>query len=298
MGPQIAVIIPTHDRLQYVRELVDSALEQDVPVELVVVDDGSTDGTYDALSRIDDDRLRVVRHARAQERSAARNTGLRTSSAPWVMFVDSDDLLAEGALAALTAGIADAADDVVAVLGALEHFDDATGRAERQSWVRRPWTGDLTADCAVDAFMGCGRVLHRRSNLERAGEWDVALPPHEDWDYSFRTVSGGPVRLIPELVLRKREHANNSNLERANAALQQIRATLRSRDPAAARVVDRRTAALQVVYAEHALGRARLRRFRAATRAFRTDPTMVRTPIGRRTVGLMVVRLVGSAVRP
>lgn len=98
-----SVVIPTFDRGDVVGRAVRSVLEQagdDVDIELIVVDDGSTDDTRNVLSAIDDERLSVVEQRNAG-RCNARNVGATRARHDWLVFLDSDDELLPGALAAL-----------------------------------------------------------------------------------------------------------------------------------------------------------------------------------------------------
>lgn len=89
--PLISVVIPTYNRREKVVRAVRSALAQEgVSVEVIIVDDGSTDGTFDALNREFGDRVMVLRQVNAGV-SAARNRGIDAASAEWVAFLDSDD---------------------------------------------------------------------------------------------------------------------------------------------------------------------------------------------------------------
>jgi glycosyltransferase involved in cell wall biosynthesis len=101
---RIAVVIPTFQRAATVRRAVDSVLAQEgvSGIEVVVVDDGSTDGTAAVLSAIDDDRVQVV-HQANRGRCDARNAGARAASAPVLTFLDSDDEALPGWLAAIAA---------------------------------------------------------------------------------------------------------------------------------------------------------------------------------------------------
>jgi glycosyltransferase involved in cell wall biosynthesis len=96
---KISVITPTYNRQTHVLRAIDNVLAQTVPVdEIIVVDDGSTDGTAEAIQRIHGARIgsrvgphvRVVRQANAGV-SAARNRGIREARGEWVAFLDSDD---------------------------------------------------------------------------------------------------------------------------------------------------------------------------------------------------------------
>ena len=86
-----SVIMPLYNKATYVRKAVESVVRQTFgDWELIVVDDGSTDGSGEVVREIDDPRIRLVQ----QENSgvgAARNNGVAQSSAPWICFLDADD---------------------------------------------------------------------------------------------------------------------------------------------------------------------------------------------------------------
>jgi glycosyltransferase involved in cell wall biosynthesis len=89
-SPEVSVVIPTHNRADLLPRAVESVLDQDVDLELIVVDDCSTDGTAAALERFGP-RVRVLRSEHNIERGAARNWGAREARAPILAFLDSDD---------------------------------------------------------------------------------------------------------------------------------------------------------------------------------------------------------------
>lgn len=87
-----SVVIPTYNRRRQIGSAIDSALEQAVPVEVIVVDDGSTDDTLAWLAEAyPDTRLRVLRNARAKGPAGARNTGLLAARGEFIALLDSDD---------------------------------------------------------------------------------------------------------------------------------------------------------------------------------------------------------------
>lgn len=89
--PRVAVVVPLHDKAAFVLGAVESVLAQTLDdFELIVVDDGSTDGGALALSTISDPRLTVITQPNAGV-SAARNAGVRRTRAPWIAFLDADD---------------------------------------------------------------------------------------------------------------------------------------------------------------------------------------------------------------
>src|SRR5438045_2731868 len=96
--PDVSVVIPSYNRAHLIGETLDSVLAQDVPgMEILVVDDGSTDATEAVVLGRYGDRVRYVRQANGGP-ACARNTGIREASAPLIAFLDSDDLWSPGKL--------------------------------------------------------------------------------------------------------------------------------------------------------------------------------------------------------
>ena len=96
-GPKISIIIPVYNVEQYLQECIDSCVNQTLKeIEIICVDDCSTDSSLDILTRYakEDSRVRVLGHQNNRKQGAARNTGLKYASGEYIWFVDSDDILA------------------------------------------------------------------------------------------------------------------------------------------------------------------------------------------------------------
>lgn len=146
--PLVSIVIPTYNRASKVRRAIDSALAQTwSPVEVVVVDDGSTDDTQDALATYASDaRVVCVRHDRNRGATAAKNTGLDRVTGVFATILDSDDTLVPGAVERL--------------LREFDRLGEAYGMvfANCADAATGAWTGrGLTASCDVtflDAIAG------------------------------------------------------------------------------------------------------------------------------------------------
>lgn len=183
LSPLISVVIPTYNRAAYLPQAVTSALGQvDVEVEVIVVDDGSTDGTVDLIERKAPDwgeRFHYLRQQNA-ERSVARNNGLSHARGEFVAFLDSDDVWQpEHARACL--------DVLLANPNATAAFSeygliDATGRVI-SPMMKRPnsdgnrFRRDL---CLKRLILHPTEVILRRSAL-KAELFDPEIPGAEDW---------------------------------------------------------------------------------------------------------------------
>src|SRR4051812_19294567 len=91
--PRVSVVTPTHDRAHLLPQAVDSVLGQTAgDLELIVIDDGSTDGTLDVLGQYDDPRLKVIAIPHSGIPGHVRNVGLQEAQGEFVAFLDSDDI--------------------------------------------------------------------------------------------------------------------------------------------------------------------------------------------------------------
>ncbi len=101
---KVSVIIPTYNKARYIGRTVDSVLKQTYPnIEIIVVDDGSTDHTSDVLSQYQSTVSHIWQPN--QGPSAARNTGLNASSGDFLLFLDSDDIVTPDKLALQTVAL-------------------------------------------------------------------------------------------------------------------------------------------------------------------------------------------------
>jgi glycosyltransferase involved in cell wall biosynthesis len=121
----VSAVIPTYNRGAYIRRAIESVLAQSVPVdEVIVIDDGSTDGTAEAVSRWYGSKVRVVRQENGGV-SAARRRGVNEASGDWVAFLDSDDEWTPDRNGQLLAAAQSVGSDVAWIFGDLRVVTDA-----------------------------------------------------------------------------------------------------------------------------------------------------------------------------
>ncbi len=187
--PEISIIVPTHNRRKILsRTLAGVFAQEDVEFELIVVDDGSTDDTGELLNRIEDSRLRVVRHPASRGLARARNTGVEHANGRWVAFLDDDDLWAPRKLreqldAATASGaniVFSGAVIVNAALKPTELHNPPPAATIHREILRRM------------AIPGGGSNLIAETNLvRRVGGFDEQLSTGEDWEYWIRLIRAG-----------------------------------------------------------------------------------------------------------
>jgi glycosyltransferase involved in cell wall biosynthesis len=194
MTDAISVIIPVFNAAPYVRQAVESALAQPETGEVVLVEDGSTDGSLDVCRDLaaTDGRVRLYRHAGGVNRgcSASRNLAVEKARLDLVAFLDADDFYLPGRFH-LAAAILEGERDVDGVHEAIgTHCEDDASRAQADArgegdltgmWQAVPPEALLEALLAGDKgwFSGDGLTV-RRSIFERSGGFDVRLELSED----------------------------------------------------------------------------------------------------------------------
>jgi glycosyltransferase involved in cell wall biosynthesis len=182
--PVVTVVIPTHDRESLLRRSIASALwQREVPLEVVVVDDGSTEATPSLLASITDPRVRAVRHDRARGVAASRNHGIQEARGSWVAFLDDDDLWAPDKLSLqLSAARASGRRWCYAGHVNVDLGDRVVGGEPPlppDQIVQRLPRSDVVPG-------GCSGVVATKEILDEAGRFDPALAPLADWDLWLR----------------------------------------------------------------------------------------------------------------
>jgi glycosyltransferase involved in cell wall biosynthesis len=210
--PLVAVVIPLFDRRHCVLEAVDSALAQTYPaVEVVVVDDGSSDGGGEVVRRRAEAgaRVRLVSQ-RNRGPSAARNAGIAATDAPFVTFLDSDDLMVPDRVRAQMDFLA--ANPEVDVVVSQERIELTPG-------IEPPQIALLSLRNEEPAYHPVSILLERRHLLE-VGGFDEDLRIAEDLDLLIRLRDAGrTIRRLPRVVTVRRYFGDNLTYGISGASL-------------------------------------------------------------------------------
>ncbi|MCW5850182.1 MAG: glycosyltransferase family 2 protein [Anaerolineae bacterium] len=186
--PLVSVIIPVHNGEAYLAEAVASIRAQDYPaLEIIIVDDGSTDGTPIVVGRLGDD-IQYERQAQAGP-AAARNRGLTLAGADIVAFLDADDVWPPGKLRAQVGRLlAEPALDVV--LGRVQPLNVPPSAA---------------SEGVIDVHLGS--AVFRRSVFDHVGLFDEGLTYSEDHDWFLRAREQGVrMTVLRQVTLLYRRH--------------------------------------------------------------------------------------------
>jgi len=212
----VSVIIPAFNAERHVGQAVDSVLRQThQDLEVVVVDDGSTDGTVAVVQRFPDRRVRLVCQANGGVASA-RNRGIRETCGEWVALLDADDYWLPQKIQVQLAEVARRPD-----LLAVGSFMSYLGEADRPLGVAGMTVGPreqkLVAEGRLTPFPPGSTALIRREPLEALGGFDESLrhnaPAVEDLDLISRLATQGEVGCVPEVLAVYRLHSGSSTLQ-------------------------------------------------------------------------------------
>lgn len=213
-GAVVSVIMPTYNSEAFLGEAIASVVAQTYPHwELIVIDDGSTDGTAAVVSEFAalEPRARVIRQENAGP-AAARNRGIASARGRWVAFLDADDLWREDKLALQVARIAGRHDVVVysqsqqiysfadeQVPSRIISYEDCPTRVE---FLRKLLTDEMKPAITCS-------VLLERQLLDRVGCFDEALANAEDWDLWIRLAEVASFEMIREPLVLRRKHKSS-----------------------------------------------------------------------------------------
>jgi glycosyltransferase involved in cell wall biosynthesis len=199
---RISAIIPTYNREAWLAEAIESILQQSHPVsELVVVDDGSTDGTADLVRKYPE-----VKYLYQQQRgpSAARNTGAKHASGNWLAFLDSDDRWLPKKL-----------EKQVVFLTENSEFEAVytneiwvrNGRRVNQGKRHAKFGGWIYEQCLPLCIISPSSILLSRTLWQASGGFDESLPACEDYDLWLRIAARNPIGYLEvPLIIKNGGH--------------------------------------------------------------------------------------------
>jgi glycosyltransferase involved in cell wall biosynthesis len=200
MSPLVSVVLPTQNRADRLEGAIASVLAQTVAdLELIVVDDASTDSTPELLMKASDadPRVRVIRRDRSEGPSPARNTAIRQAAGEFLAFIDDDDRWhPEKTASQLEALAADTS--LGAVTCFYESFDERTGRGD----AFRGATGYSQRALLWSNFPASILGLVNRSRFSQDLFFDETLTTCEDWDLFLRCAEERRIDTVPRVLSR------------------------------------------------------------------------------------------------
>jgi glycosyltransferase involved in cell wall biosynthesis len=230
-APALTVVIPAYNRAGSIRAAIESVLRQTrADFELLVVDDGSTDGTLAAAAEVQDPRLRLIESPRNGGAAAARNLGVTESRGAWIAFQDSDDEWLPTKLEKQMARLeAPGAAFVGAYCGLLTlgGLDDRAGERLRLRYVPDPSIvpaeGDILEPLLFANMISTQTLVVRRDVILELGRFDADTTPIEDWDFVLRLSRRGSIAFVDEPLVHQRFSPNSITRDTARRLSSRIR---------------------------------------------------------------------------
>jgi glycosyltransferase involved in cell wall biosynthesis len=190
-SPLVSILIPAYNAEKYIAKAIESALNQTWPSkEIIVVDDGSSDNTFDIAKSFESAAVRVI-HQEKKGASVARNRGLQEAKGDFIQFLDADDLLAPDKIELQMDFFSKEENSGRIASGAWKRFYKS---AEQSKFEPEPlWKDMLPVDWLVCSWEGHWMMhpaawLVPRSVAEKAGPWDETITLNDDGEYFCRVI--------------------------------------------------------------------------------------------------------------
>lgn len=205
--PQVSVIIPVYNQEKYIKECVDSVINQSYSnIEIIVVDDGSTDKTPDIL-RTYGDKIKYIRQEN-QGPSSAVNKGIRSANGSLICWLGSDDLYMPNKIERQVEFLQN--DQSISVVYSDYITIDSYGNEINKVHISHPSQEKFTRMLLIRNFINGSTVMMRRECLDNVGFYDENLGADPDGDMWFRLLKNGyKFGHIPEPLVKYRWHQNN-----------------------------------------------------------------------------------------
>ena len=202
--PLVSVIIPTFNRSRKVLRAVQSVIDQECKdLEIIVIDDGSTDDTYKNLTKLEN-FIKYIRIDNNRGVSVARNVGIKNSLAPWIAFLDSDDYWLSKKLKIQMEFIYN---NPKTIACQTEEVWIRNGRRVNPKLKHKKPSGDIFYQSLKLCLVSPSSVAIKRSVFDEVGFFDESLPVAEDYDLWLRISCRYPIYLInKDLIIKEGGH--------------------------------------------------------------------------------------------
>ena len=212
--PRSSIIIATHSRPQLLPRAVESARAAGVDVEVIVIDDASTDETADVCRALKG--VKYLRVERNQRVAGARNIGLVASKGEYISFLDDDDTRLPGSLDLQIDLLAQNPDAALVYGRAL--YADQDGRVSDEVYPLECPQGDILWELLTQNFIPCGSAVFRRSAIVSLGLLDDTIPGLDDWDLWIRIAELYQIVAVEQPVVTWRRSSVRSAQGTSDAA--------------------------------------------------------------------------------
>jgi len=201
-NPLVSVVIPTYNRADKIHMSLESVLGQTYEnLEVIVVDDGSTDNTEEVIKSYDDPRIRYIEHEVNQGATAARNTGIKAALGEFVAFQDSDDKWHPKKIEKqLDAYMNSPKDHKVIYTKVCGNLTSGGKIYVPEKWAT-PRDGNIHDTLRKGSCVSTVGIFTKKSCLEKVGYFDEKFPRLQDWELAFRLSKFYNFKLVDEVLV-------------------------------------------------------------------------------------------------
>ena len=212
MNPLVTIVIPTHNRLALVQQAIASVIAQTYPHwELMIVDDGSDDGSAELFAEISDPRIRLLKWQHCGNIASLRNAGVKAGSGEWLAFLDSDDLWIPEKLEIQLSSLLQ--QNKRWGYGGFELMDKDLCTISNRAGTYTPISGWIIKDLlTTNAAVNIGSSMLERTLFDEVDGFnpDANLIFREDYEFVLRLALKAEALALPELLVRVREHTGRA----------------------------------------------------------------------------------------
>lgn len=221
--PLVSIVIPTYNRAELVTQTIDSVVQQSYPnLEIIIVDDGSTDDTENTIQNIKDSRIRYIKHPQNLGGATARNTGIEAATGGYTCFLDSDDLWLPNKIELQLAFIQQFPDSEKIVTYTQRKISNPHKEVykNRSKVTQKPNT-DIKYSKNLADYLFCDdgdmqtSTLMMKSAFAKAVKFRSELKKHQDWDFCLRLEARGAIfAFLPQTLTIYQNHSCQNRTSR------------------------------------------------------------------------------------
>lgn len=220
MKDLVSVIIPTYNRAYCIKNAIDSVLQQEYEqMEIIIVDDASTDNTREVIQNIKDRRIKYICNDKNCGAAASRNIGVKMASGKYIAFQDSDDIWLKEKLQKQLE-IIEASDYGMVYCSFERIFPD--GRIEkvpRQGIQKEARQGEIYPYLLAESYISTQTMLLKREVFQQIEGFDETMKSYEDYDLAIRISKGYKIGYVDEVLVQLNTLSDSVDMNMINGII-------------------------------------------------------------------------------